>query len=114
MVDLANSINIDRPVADVFAYVTDLSNEPAWHTDLLEARRVSEGPAGIGTRYEVRFKPFMGNSEGTEEVIGFEPNRLQVVRGEVGTMRPTVTYLVLSRLTEGRGSPGACISRRLA
>ena len=94
MVDIANSVTIDRPVAEVFAFVTDLSNEPAWHTDLLEARRVSEGPVGIGTRYEVRFKPFMGNSEGTEEVIGFEPNRLQVVRGEVGPMRPTVTYLV--------------------
>lgn len=94
MVDITNSITINRPVADVFDYVTDLSNEPAWHTDLLEARRTSDGPAGIGTRYQVRFKPFMGYSEGTEEVIGFEPKRLQVVRGEVGPMRPTVTYLV--------------------
>jgi len=94
MVDIANSITINRPAGEVFAYVTDLSNEPAWHTDLLEARKTSEGPVGIGTRYQVRFKPFMGNSEGTNEVIGFEPNRLQVVRGEVGPMRPTVTYLV--------------------
>jgi len=94
MVDIANSITINRPAGEVFAYVTDLSNEPAWHTDLLEGRKTSEGPVGIGTRYQVRFKPFMGNSEGRSEVIGFEPNRLQVVRGEVGPMRPTVTYLV--------------------
>jgi hypothetical protein len=94
MVDIANSITIDRPTSDVFAYVTDLSNEPAWHTDLLEARKTSDGPVGIGTRYQVRYKPFMGNSEGFEEVIGFEPDRLQVVRGEVGPMRPTITYLV--------------------
>jgi uncharacterized protein YndB with AHSA1/START domain len=94
MVDIANSITINRPVGEVFAYVTDLSNEPAWHTDLLEARKTSDGPVGIGAKYQVRFKPFMGYSEGTEEVIGFEPNRLQVVRGEVGPMRPTVSYLV--------------------
>jgi hypothetical protein len=35
----------------------------------------------------------MGVSEGVEEVIGFEPNRMQVMRGEMGPMRPTITNL---------------------
>jgi uncharacterized protein YndB with AHSA1/START domain len=94
MIDVANSITIDRPVPDVFAYVTEITNEPAWHTDLLEGRQTSDGPVGVGTKYQIRFKPFMGNSEGVEEVIGHEPNHLHVLRGEMGPMRPTLTYQV--------------------
>ncbi len=93
MIDVARSITINRPVAEVFAYVSDLSNEPAWHTDVLEARQTSEGPIGIGTTFLIRVKPSMGVSEGLEEVIGFELNRKQVLRGEMGSMRPTITDL---------------------
>jgi uncharacterized protein YndB with AHSA1/START domain len=93
MIDVARSITINRPVAEVFAYVSDASNEPAWHTDVLEARQTSEGPIGIGTTFLIRVKPSMGVSEGVTEVIGFDPNRRQVIRGEMGSMRPTITDL---------------------
>jgi hypothetical protein len=93
MIDVARSITINRPVAEVFAYVSDVSNEPAWHTDVLEARQTSEGPIGIGTTFLILVKPSMGVSEGVTEVIGFDPNRRQVMWGEMGSMRPTITDL---------------------
>ncbi|HEX7172943.1 MAG TPA: SRPBCC family protein [Candidatus Limnocylindria bacterium] len=93
MINVARSITINRPVAEVFAYVSDVSHEPAWHTDVLEARQISEGPIGIGTSFLIRVKPSMGVSEGVTHVIGFEPNRRQEMRGEMGRMRPTVTDL---------------------
>jgi uncharacterized protein YndB with AHSA1/START domain len=77
----------------VFAYVTDTSNDPAWHTDALEARKLSEGPIGMGTKWHVRFKPAMGDSEGEMEVVAFEPNRTEVQRGVIGPMQPTLTYV---------------------
>ena len=93
MIEVARSTTINRSVAEVFAYVSDVSHEPAWHTDVLEARQTSEGPIGIGTTFLIRVKPSMGVSEGVAEVIGFEPNRRQVMRGEMGRMRPTITDL---------------------
>jgi uncharacterized protein YndB with AHSA1/START domain len=93
MVDRSDSIVIDRPVEEVFAYVTDVTNDPAWHTDVLEARKTSEGPIGVGTVWHSRFKPSMGISEGDMEVVSFEPNRKQVTRGQIGPMQPTLTYL---------------------
>lgn len=93
MVDVSTSITINRPVEDVFAYVTDVTNDPAWHTDALEARKTTEGPIGLGTRWHVRFKPSMGISEGDMEVVAFEPNRREVLRGVIGPMEPTLTYL---------------------
>jgi uncharacterized protein YndB with AHSA1/START domain len=93
MVDRSDSIMIDRPVEEVFAYVTDTSNDPAWHTDILEARRAADGPIGTGTRWHTRFKPFMGVSEGDQEVVAIEPNRMEVQRGVAGPMNVTLTYL---------------------
>ena len=48
MADRSDSIVVDRPVETVFAYVTDVTNDPAWHTDVLEAQKTSEGPIGVG------------------------------------------------------------------
>jgi hypothetical protein len=35
----------------------------------------------------------MGVSEGDMEVVAFEPNRREVLRGVVGPMEPTLSYL---------------------
>jgi uncharacterized protein YndB with AHSA1/START domain len=94
MVDASVSITINRPVEDVFAYVTDVRNDPAWHTDALEARKLTEGPIGMGTKWHVRFKPSMGVSEGDMDVTAFEANRTQTMHGQLGPMEPTLTYLV--------------------
>ena len=96
MVDRSDSIVIDRPVEEVFAYVTNVLNDPAWHTDVLQARQVTEGTIGVGTVWHARFKPAMGISEGEMKVVTFEPNRMQVMKGDIGPMHPTLTYLLES------------------
>jgi uncharacterized protein YndB with AHSA1/START domain len=93
MIERSDSVTINRPVDEVFAYVTDTANDPAWHTDILEARKTSDGPIDTGTRWHQRIKPFMGVSEATAEVVAFEPYRMEVLRGVAGPMRPTLTYL---------------------
>ena len=93
MIDRSDSITINRPVDVVFAYVADTANDPAWHTDILEARMTSDGPIGTGTKWHQRIKPFMGVSETTAEVVTFEPPRREVMRGVAGPMQPTLTYL---------------------
>lgn len=93
MIETSKSITIDRPIEEVFAYVTDTSNDPAWHSDILEARKTSKGPIGRGTTWRVRFKPVMGVSEGDMEVVAFEANRKEVQQGAMGPMQPTLTYL---------------------
>lgn len=94
MVDISDTITINRPVEEVFAYVVDVTNDPSWHTDVIEARKTSEGPIGVGTSWHARFKPSMGVSEGDMDVVEFEANQRQVMHGLIGPMEPTLTYLV--------------------
>lgn len=51
---LEHSLVIDRPVADVFAFLADPDNLPRWQSGLLEVEKLS-GDGGVGSRHrEVR------------------------------------------------------------
>ena len=100
------SVSIVRPAADVFGYVSDIRNDPAWHTDVLEVSSSTDA-VGVGTVFNVRVKPSMGVSEGTMTVSKFEPGRLVEFQGRMGKMNPTVTNIV-----EADGS-GAKMTRRV-
>jgi hypothetical protein len=89
-----SSTSISRRAADVFEFVSDLRNDPRWHTDILEARLAEEGPIGKDATFFIRFKPFMGESEGTVRVVGYEPPRRLVLRGQMGKLAPTVILSV--------------------
>jgi len=44
-------IVIDRPVAEVFDFVADERNEPAYNPAMVGVERLTEGPIGAGTRF---------------------------------------------------------------
>ncbi len=86
------TISIARPPADVFSYISDIRNDPSWHTDVVEVRS-STDVVGLGTVFNVRVKPSMGVSEGTMAVSRLEPGRLIEFDGRMGRMAPTVTNI---------------------
>lgn len=46
------SIVIERPVDEVFDFVADTTNDPRWHTTVVEGQRTSLGPVGLGATFE--------------------------------------------------------------
>ncbi|MBA2513779.1 MAG: SRPBCC family protein [Solirubrobacterales bacterium] len=52
MIDLETTVEISRPVTEVFAFVADQTNAPRWQGGLHEVRRLTEGPLGVGTEHE--------------------------------------------------------------
>lgn len=105
-VDVERSVVIARPAGEVFTFVSDLSNEPRFHTDVTESRQVSPGPIGVGTTFEMK-NARMGGKRATARVTRFVPGREIVFEGEMGKMRPVRTYRV-----EPEGA-GARVSHRL-
>jgi hypothetical protein len=93
MISAENSVTVNRPVEAVFTFVSDATNDPGWHTDILEASRTGDGPIGLGTVFKVRTRPFMGQSEGSMEITRWEPNRRAELQARMGPMRPRITYL---------------------
>jgi carbon monoxide dehydrogenase subunit G len=69
---------------EVFAYLSDLENLPAWQTGVVEARLTSTGPIGIGSTAHV-VRELMGQRiEAPLTVTEYEPPRRMVVDSKVG------------------------------
>ena len=94
MIDVTVATNVERPVDEVFAFVADMENEPQWHTDIVEAERLTEGEVGEGTNFRVQFRPQpMSPSEGKIEIVEFQPDRRIVSRSDMGNMKPELTHV---------------------
>ncbi|ACF47321.1 cyclase/dehydrase [Prosthecochloris aestuarii DSM 271] len=72
---IEHSIVIKRPLAEVEAYLTDISNDSQWQEDVFESAITTTGPIGEGTAgYEIR--NIMGFPMRTEWVItGYLPGK---------------------------------------
>lgn len=51
MIALQHQIEIDRPVAEVFHFITDVENVPRWQPAVIESARLTEGPLRVGTQF---------------------------------------------------------------
>lgn len=74
MIKVEVSTIINRPIEEVFAFVTDHRNDVRWQDGLLEVRLTPDGPVSVGTQvHEVR--KFMGRRiESTGVISEFIPN----------------------------------------
>lgn len=111
--ELEVSTVIDRPVSTVWDFyaVHHIENHPRWDPSL-ELEATSEGPIGVGTVIKRRATRFGETTEGTMEVVEFEPEKAMRVRTEDGPMRINgwVLFEVLgeneTKLTLGGEFPG--------
>lgn len=94
MMRVESSTTIAGPAQEILAFVTDVRNDPRWHTDVLEAWLTEGTDVGRGSVFGIRFKPFMGQSEGTMTVAEHEPGRRTVLTGRMGPLAPTTTLTV--------------------
>lgn len=75
MVKVETSVVINRPIAEVFAFVTNPENSPQWESGLLETGKMSKGPMGVGTTWQ-EVRQFLGRRiKSTDEVTEYEPNK---------------------------------------
>jgi carbon monoxide dehydrogenase subunit G len=76
---------------EVFAFIADLENLPAWQTGIVSARRTSEGPMGEGAAAIV-VRELMGQRiEAPLTVTAYEPPRRLTVESSVSGVRATAT-----------------------
>ena len=75
-----HSVVIERPIEEVFAFVTDPNNDSLWQSRTLETEQTSEGEVDVGTTWR-NISKFLGRRiDTTMEVTENEPPRRQCVR----------------------------------
>ena len=86
-----HQVSVDRPVAEVFAYMDDVSREHEWQPNIVEAYQEPPGPTAVGTQKRY-VSQFMGRRvENTYLTTVFEPNKRVVYQTtSVSALRATV------------------------
>ena len=78
MLKMEFSVEIKRPVEEVFAYLTDPANETEWNSAVLECRAETPGPIRVGSKIHVLSSILGRRSESTYEVTALVPNKKYV------------------------------------
>ena len=68
---LTVEVEIERPLADVWAYASDSERAPEWLGEWVAARRETPGPTGIGSVIRYTVEP--GDRSGTFEIVEWDP-----------------------------------------
>jgi uncharacterized membrane protein len=76
VLEFENTIAIERPIDELFAFLSDFENIPKWNYYVLEVRQLSESPIGIGTTYHQLRK----SDQQDFRIIEFEANHRVAVK----------------------------------
>ena len=94
------SITINRPIADVFAYVADGENAPKWRSEKIEIKH--ESGDGVGAIYRQTVPGPRGRRVAADyEVTAFQSPKRMDFKAIAGPVRPTGSY-VLTTPGEGK------------
>ena len=97
---IETAIDIARPAEVVFGYCSDHTNEIEWNPAMRRVAKITDGPVGAGTRYEMEFLP---GRPMVAECVRFDPGLLG--GGSVGQRHAVVVF------RPGHSGPGRCAAR---
>jgi len=89
-----DSVEIKRPVENVFAYTTDAKNWPKWQSFIPEAEQTSQGPMNVGTTFKGVSRMMGRSMKWTAIVTECEPDKKWSKKITCGslTIQEYVTY----------------------
>jgi uncharacterized protein YndB with AHSA1/START domain len=103
MAPITTTTEVDRPVDEVFAYVTDPTRFVEWQQGVVNGHMAGDGPHGVGDRCLTTRRIGGAERAVTSEITHIDPPRAWGVRAIDGPIRAIVNVTV-SPLVEGRRS----------
>ena len=94
MATLRGNVEIERPAAAVFEYVSNFEHNPRWQNGMRACRFTSEPPLRVGSTYE-QVASFLGKTVRTTfEVTALDPGRSVSIESRESTFPIRVTRAV--------------------
>ena len=78
MATVETSISINKPVEQVYAYLTDVQNQKALNSSITEV--VTDGPVAVGSHYKIKMSVMGRPFESENEIVTMDPNKVFAVK----------------------------------
>ena len=91
---ISQSIEINRPAEEVFAYLDQVERHHEWQASLVSTTVETDGPTRVGTLVVEHRRLPGGTRDISYEITEHEPPRRASFRGTIGPVRPVGTYTV--------------------
>jgi len=101
MINLELGTLIDRPIKDVFIFVSNPNNMSKWNSAVVSIQQVTPGAVGVGTKFKTVGEAMGRRLEGEMQVQSFEPDTKCGFQLQAGPMQMNLT---MSFKTVGTGT----------
>jgi uncharacterized membrane protein len=94
MINVEESIVINRPIEEVFAFVANFENHPKWETNFQKVKLLASIPTGVGTTYQCELKLPGQTATSKFEISEYEVNKKIAFEAEAaGPAKPNGSFL---------------------
>ena len=91
MINLDLGTLIDRPVKEVFAFVSNLNNMSQWNSAVVSLEQITPGDVGVGSKFKSVGEMMGRRIEGEVQVTSYEPDSKTGFQMNAGPMQMNVT-----------------------
>jgi uncharacterized protein YndB with AHSA1/START domain len=91
---MEDSIVINRPVEEVFAYLTDVTNWPRWNMVVGNVEQTPPGPIGRGTTLRGAAEVMGRVMQYSGEILAYDRNKKVVQKMHVGPAQLQTSWLL--------------------
>ena len=81
MISLHETIDVERPELEAFDYIADFRTTTQWDSTADSARKITSGPLGVGTRFEVVCRHPLGRITLHYTITRYEPGQMLCLHG---------------------------------
>ena len=89
--EFENTLIIERPASEIFVYLADLTNLPAWNYAISRTTQKTPGSIGMGTRY-IQQRTLPSSMTEELEITTYTPDHQLSVTGNFAYFTGTSTY----------------------
>jgi len=91
MINLDFGTLVDKPIKEVFAFVSNPNNMSKWNSAVVSIQQVTPGDVGVGTKFKTVGEMMGRKIEGEMQVKVFEPDTKTGFQLQAGPMQMNLT-----------------------
>ena len=92
MIKMEENILINRPIKEVFSYVSNIDKWDQWQSDIIEVKITSKGPVDVSTTFKFVATLMNKRIDATGEITEFSPDKIFSFKSITGPFGVTGSY----------------------